>query len=176
MESLEGGTSAVSCCFCCKAHASTLCPTVSDVAERKLILRRSGRCFVCLKKYHMTRDCLSCLRCSNCNGRHHVSIYSETSWPVNRVPKPTVTPKTDLWPVTRSTGTSNGSTIHLTLHQARFIVGIWKYQFYCKLLRFQDFRPDYPQGMRNVWLIFDSGSQRWYSTNKLKETYWVKWW
>jgi len=33
----------------------------------------------------------------------------------------------------------------------------------------QVFRPDHPQGMRNVRLIFDSGSQRSYITNKLKE-------
>ena len=31
------------------------------------------------------------------------------------------------------------------------------------------FKPDYPQGTRNVRLIFDSGSQRSYITNKLKE-------
>jgi len=33
----------------------------------------------------------------------------------------------------------------------------------------QVFRPDHPQGIRNVWLIFDSGSQRSYITNKSKE-------
>ena len=66
-----GGASIVSCCFCRQLHALASCSTVSDVAERKLVLRRSGRCFVCLKKYHMSRDCRSRLRCSNCNGRHH---------------------------------------------------------------------------------------------------------
>jgi len=33
----------------------------------------------------------------------------------------------------------------------------------------QVFRPDHPKGIRTVRLIFDSGSQRSYITNKLKE-------
>ena len=71
------GASVFSCCFCRQQHASASCSTVTDVAERKVALRKSGRCFVCLKKYHMSRDCRSRLRFGKCNGRHHVSICSE---------------------------------------------------------------------------------------------------
>ena len=72
---MSRGTSAnVSCSFCRQPHPSHSCQTVTDVIERKRILKTSGRCYVCLRKYHMSRDCRSNSRCTKCNGRHHVSI------------------------------------------------------------------------------------------------------
>ena len=37
-----GGASGVSYCFCRQSHTSASCSIVTDVAERKLLLRRSG--------------------------------------------------------------------------------------------------------------------------------------
>ena len=51
-----GGSASVSCCFFRQPYTSASCSTVADVAERKLVLRRSGRYFVCLKKYHMSES------------------------------------------------------------------------------------------------------------------------
>ena len=170
-----GGASIVSCCFCCQSHASASCSTVSDVAERKLVLRRSGRCFVCLKKYHMSRDCRSRLRCSNCNGRHHVSICSETSRPINRVPKAPVDSglTTHDWarnpPAPQTAPPSGNSTSNFTSDTASLYCGSLKTPVLLQTAKAQVFRPDHPQGTRNVQLIFDSGSQRSYITDKLKE-------
>ena len=33
-----------------------------------------GRCFVCLKRHHMSKDCRSPLSCTRCNTCHHTSI------------------------------------------------------------------------------------------------------
>ena len=33
----------------------------------------------CLKWYHISQNCRSSVRCSNCRGRHHTSIYSSFS-------------------------------------------------------------------------------------------------
>ena len=66
------------CSYCRQSHSSNSCRTIVDVAERKQILRRAGRCFICLKKNHMSRDCRSTMKCTKCNGRHHVSICSES--------------------------------------------------------------------------------------------------
>lgn len=46
--------------------SSNGCKTVTDVGERKQILKRSGRCFICLKKYHISKECRSTTRCQKC--------------------------------------------------------------------------------------------------------------
>ena len=62
------------CCFCQKPHPPSKCTTVTQVEARKQILKRSGRCFCCLKRGHLSRKCRSSIRCSNCKARHHTSI------------------------------------------------------------------------------------------------------
>ena len=62
------------CTYCKQPHASNKCKTVSDVQARKEILRKNGRCYVCLKKCHLSRDCPSQNKCFRCNGWHHISI------------------------------------------------------------------------------------------------------
>ena len=41
---------------------------------RKQILKKSGRCFCCLKRGHISRECRSPHKCLECTGRHHISI------------------------------------------------------------------------------------------------------
>lgn len=72
-------TNPPSCCFCHQPHPSSGCQTVLDIGERKQILKRSGRCFICLKKYHISKECRSATRCRKCRGRHHVSICTKDS-------------------------------------------------------------------------------------------------
>ena len=64
----------VSCVYCNQSHVAESCPTVKSVGDRRQILRTTGRCFVCLKRRHVSRDCHSSTRCSKCNGRHHTSL------------------------------------------------------------------------------------------------------
>ena len=74
--SLTTGASPVppSCVYCGQAHPSGTCQTISDPEERKQNLRRSGRCFVCLRRNHVSRNCRSAGRCAQCGRRHHTSI------------------------------------------------------------------------------------------------------
>ena len=62
------------CSYCRQQHSSVSCRTVTDPTERKQILRKTGRCFVCLRRYHTSRECRSTLKCTSCGGRHHISI------------------------------------------------------------------------------------------------------
>ena len=48
-----------SCLFCDKPHQSTLCRIVASVDDRKAIVRRKNKCYVCLTSNHMARDCYS---------------------------------------------------------------------------------------------------------------------
>ena len=61
-------------CFCHQSHPSSGCKNVLDIGKRKKILMRSGRCFICLKKYHISKECRSAIRFRNCGGRRHTSI------------------------------------------------------------------------------------------------------
>ncbi len=50
---LSGGTNVrPSCCYCRQAHSSISCTAVRQVEARKAILRKTGRCFVCLRRGH----------------------------------------------------------------------------------------------------------------------------
>ena len=71
---MTGDSSFRGCAYCGQDHPSSLCRTVADTNSRKQILRKSGRCFVCLRKYHTGRDCRSNQKCTICHGQHHTSI------------------------------------------------------------------------------------------------------
>ena len=79
------------CSYCQQAHFSGECNTVTSPDERKQILRRLGRCFICLKKFHVSKNCRSLSRCHKCGGKHHTSICfrgsSRGSRTDNKVPE-----------------------------------------------------------------------------------------
>lgn len=68
-------TSMNMCVYCKKQHPSSKCRTVTNVASRNEILRKEGRCFLCLEEGHSVRDCKSKYICRKCTtGKHHISI------------------------------------------------------------------------------------------------------
>ena len=56
------------CSYCRQGHPSVSCTTVTDLGQRKAILKRTGRYFVCLKRHHLSCDCRSSIRCARCKG------------------------------------------------------------------------------------------------------------
>ena len=80
---------------------SASCTQVVDVPARKEILRRAGRCYVCLKgHHHLSKDCRSSIRCEDCRGRHHVTICHRR----------TASDSDSSTPAGSAQGTSNGSS------------------------------------------------------------------
>ena len=69
------------CTYCKQPHSSNSCGTVSDARARLEILNKAGRCFVCLRKDHLSRECKSSIKCFTCGGRHHVSICERGTKP-----------------------------------------------------------------------------------------------
>ena len=148
------------CSYCWQSHSSNSCKTIVDVAERKQILRRAGRCFICLKKNHMSRDCQSTIKCPKCNGRHHVSICSESqarnspassrnegdqntqrSVPPNQPNKPANT------------------TVSVPVSTTMCCVGM-KTPVLLQTGKTTVYNIDGPKRIKEVRIIFDSGSQR----------------
>ena len=62
------------CIFCSGKHFTSACTVVTEVATRREILLKSGRCFVCLGKGHMAKKCKSKKKCAQCKRRHHRSL------------------------------------------------------------------------------------------------------
>ena len=106
----------LSCCYCQQQHSSGSCGVIIGMEERKQILVRAGRCFVCLQKYHISKQCRHGTQCQNCSGEHHSSICSRASEPPNHPMNPTpLNPQTNEYqpPVTTSMYTSTDMEVLL---------------------------------------------------------------
>ena len=64
----------ISCTFCKQSHPSASCGTVTDISARRNLLKQQGRCFVCLRRNHLARNCPLNKVCRICSGNHHMSI------------------------------------------------------------------------------------------------------
>ena len=62
------------CAFCRGDHPHEKCTRVTDLKERKNIIRKYARCFNCLKKGHRSRDCRSNVKCQLCRGPHNTAL------------------------------------------------------------------------------------------------------
>ena len=62
----------VKCVYCQGGHFPASCESVNDPGARFEILRRDGRCFVCLSLGHQSTSCER--SCRRCHGNHHQSI------------------------------------------------------------------------------------------------------
>ena len=71
---LFAGHSGPTCTYCKQSHPSNACKIVTNSAARKDLLIKQGRCFVCLRKDHLGRNCKLKNQCFKCKVRHHISI------------------------------------------------------------------------------------------------------
>ena len=71
------GSTPLLCIFCKGQHKMSACQTVESISARRDILRREGRCYICLKRGHIAASCRSQNRCFKCKGNHHSAICHE---------------------------------------------------------------------------------------------------
>ena len=65
------------CPFCLgDDHSADECTAVEDPKDRKNVLFKYGKCFICLNSGHKAFKCRSRIICKLCKGKHHVSICS----------------------------------------------------------------------------------------------------
>ena len=72
-----GQTEATRCVFCAQTHNSSSCSVVVDVSKRREIVMKSGRCFICLAKGHVARNCRKKKNCARCQQKHHTCLCGE---------------------------------------------------------------------------------------------------
>lgn len=68
------GNHNIQCVYCKGNHFSASCNSVKSVMERRSVLLKEGRCFVCLKSNHRAQNCDSDKKCRRCGRRHHQSL------------------------------------------------------------------------------------------------------
>ena len=72
---LTTGSSKATCTFCKGAHSTSECHVVTDIRQRKNILKREARCYLCLRQSgHLACDCQASIKCFSCKGCHHVAL------------------------------------------------------------------------------------------------------
>ena len=71
-----------------KIHTPLIPAKLSFVEDRRSVLQEHGRCFVCLKRGHMSHQYRSNSRCQDCRGQHHLSICAKKT-ESERQPSPT---------------------------------------------------------------------------------------
>ena len=155
-------TSGPTCCYCQQSHPSADCTSVPSVNARRQILRTSGRCFNCLRKGHLVRNCRSPRRCQKCSSRHHSSICEGRSPQQSEDQPPSLakpiggaaTPLNPQAPPFTATPTSNNlctdGRVAVLLQTARASI----------------YNPAHPQRSIEVRVLLDSGSQRSYISER----------
>ena len=69
------------CVYCNGQHFSASCEKVKGISERKAILGRDKRCFMCLRRGHQQGECDK--NCKRCDRRHHQSICPQLATNAN---------------------------------------------------------------------------------------------
>ena len=147
------------CCFCQQGHPSQECRTVPGVQARQEKLKKSGRCYNCLQRGHVSKYCRSKVRCFSCKGKHHGAICPNKSNPKVGESTPSSEPETTLNPEappynpqpTRALWTYSGKHVLLQTAQATA------------------FNPEHPSVTRRVRIVMDTGSQRSYITDGVRK-------
>ena len=175
---VTGGTSSVTnpCCFCGQLHLPRNCNVVSHVDARKQALRRSGRCFSCLRKGHLSCDCRSRSRCHTCGRRHHSSICDNPSQSEAHRPSPsgdgamlnTTNPPTTPLNPDAPTFTSTQTTVQPPTTSTLYTDASKTVLLQTAVAEVVNPR-DHSRTLR-VGIVFDGGSQKSYLTLRAKDS------
>lgn len=158
---LVATNSSFSCYYCGEEHVSTSCKTVTNPDARRQILLKTGRCFICLRKGNMGKDCRSSTRCAGCRRRHHTSICGSNRNPQGSrspVSSSSSSPSQQRTPLAAKTGTSSIS-LYVDMRTPVLL----------QTATTMAYSRDRPKRPWKVRLILDSGSQKSYISAKLRD-------
>ena len=140
----------VKCVFFQNEHYSASCDAVKNIAQRGNILKRDKRCFNCLQFGHEVKECRNPKTCRHCRQWHQQSISPLRDQvkpkPNENSPELTEEPKT----TTATVSSKTKGTVLLQMFRATAV-------------------NDVNSETASVRILLDTGSQRIYITNRLKE-------
>ena len=143
----------VRCAYCKELYFSASCTKVTDPERHKEILRNTNRCFNCLRVGHRVSNCQNSKCCRHCKQRHHQSICGTLISPSFNQEKgeDSNEAKIESKRITTTSNMANKGTVLL------------------QTARTTATNSDGSRSSR-VRILFDSGSQRSYISNRLKTT------
>ncbi len=175
---LTGGSNRITCSYCQQDHTSNSCGVVTQPHARKQVLQKAGRCFVCLRRGHISRECNSHRKCAKCGGRHHISIclrgtgppptwsgFTASDQDKTDNPSAASTQSRPDPPAAQRSGLNAGAPAFQA--QERRSTSLWVNSGRTVLLQTAQakaFNPVSPHQSRRVRIVLDSGSQRSYVT------------
>ena len=179
----QASKTSITCSFCRQKHSSASYTVVTDVRARKNLLRAQGRCFLCLKRSHLSRDCTSSIKCAKCSRRHHLSICDSdlSNITAGNSPREEVlnTASSDQQEISVIIANSAETTIisdvinaEVTSQPGGSVTNLYvnsKTQILLQTARARVSRADNQNYEINARVLFDSGSQRSYVKSNLKE-------
>ena len=143
---LSGNRGELNCLFCKGNHRASECQVVTNIDERREILKKQGRCFNCLRRGgHLARNCDTKIQCFKCSGRHHLAVCNSGMADSSNIPAG----------ATASSALHIGSGMHVFLQTAQVNVSIPGKELSHSL---------------TVRAIFDTGAQRSYINQKVVNT------
>ena len=153
------------CCFCQPEHSSQDCKVVVGVEARREKLRRNGRCYICLARGHVSRNCRRWFMCLSCKGRHHLAICPEMlQSKANYSSNPS--------PASKSSHNASALNPKAQDYQPASTHTMWTYSGKHVLLqtaRATAFNPNDLSRTCSVRIVMDTGSQRSYTTDRVRE-------
>ena len=151
---------ATQCVYCQGTHSPLHCHKIVDIYQRREIVRRSNRCYNCLKPGHRQSECRSPGACRNCQFKHHTSLCAQKRQynPVQQRGAGTVQ------------STQPGNPTNNTNYQGLTTATAWE-STGSVLLQMAEAEIRKPLGVKYITgkIFLDSGSQMSYCTNKVKE-------
>ncbi|XP_068761955.1 uncharacterized protein [Montipora capricornis] len=139
--------SRVWCSFCNQNHQSSKCNVVTSAESRKQVLRKKGRCYLCLKSGHLSPNCKSSVKCFKCQGAHHAAICDSFEHTVSGPEQ-----------------VENVPNVSTSLYVDQYRGSVLLQTATAEVVR-----PHNDSSPLNVRLVFDSCSQRSYVTQAVKE-------
>lgn len=67
----------IQCVYYKAEHFSASCEKVNTASAKVAVLKREGRCFLCLSSGHRASECSVNRRCRMCGRKHHQSLCEQ---------------------------------------------------------------------------------------------------
>ena len=163
----QGSTNNLYCAFCNQAHQSTMCPIITDPRARREALKRAGKCYNWLRPGHLSRSCQSKATCFTSGLKHHSSICSQ-----NMMGKGIAQASSTNAMIHLSPQLGAGLPYNTENNQSKPVTTAFINQKSGVLLQTASAaicRPDKPEASVQARILFDSGSQKSYVSQRLKE-------
>ena len=151
------------CVYCLSEHHSAeYCNAVTNVVERKAILRKHVKCFICLNPGQRTADCRQRNTfCKKCEGTHRISICNASADAAPPFPAAQTIGESKPFPAAQATGTSLNPNVALWVGNASSAPYSSNKVALQTAIAVVNGR-----GERKVRVLFDCGSQRSFITAK----------